>query len=148
MMNRSVSAPVPPIWIEGLEIFFDSPVTGVGLDSHRAASSFGKEAHNTGVSVLAETGIVGFLLALNVIRIVVARAWQRTRWARWYWRTQLAVVGLGAMFLSLEDNKAVWIFLALCVASAAAMRTQQARVDAVHPSTGAPLWRGGYGATR
>ena len=117
------------IWEEALMTFFDNPITGVGLDSQRAASSVGKEAHNTALSVVVETGIVGVLLFGNVILIVVRRAWQRVGWSAWYWRTQVIVVGLGALSLSLEDTKSVWIFLTLCVASAAAVRTRRTQPD-------------------
>ena len=40
---------------------------------------------------------------------------------------QLAVLALGAMTLSLEDSKSLWIMISLAVASAAAVKTQEAR---------------------
>jgi hypothetical protein len=40
----------------------------------------------------------------------------------------VAVLAIGAMSLSLEDSKSVWIMTSLAVASAAAARTQEARV--------------------
>lgn len=108
------------IWADGLQNFFDNPLVGVGLDSHRAASAFGKEAHNTPLSVLVETGLIGFILWSYAVVIVIGRTWQRVGWAAWYWRSQLAVAALGSLSLSLEDSKSIWIIVSLCVASAAA----------------------------
>jgi len=50
-------------------------------------------------------------------------------WPAWYWSTQLAVIAVGAMSLSLEDSKSVWLFLSLCVATAAVPDTSRSLFD-------------------
>jgi O-antigen ligase len=107
-------------WSESLAAFLERPVTGVGIDAHRKATQLGKEAHNLYLSVLAETGVVGFLLFSWVIWTVFARIRHLTGWERWYWFAQLLLLAIGAVSLSLEDSKSVWIFLALAFASATA----------------------------
>ena len=129
------------IWVQSSRAFLDRPILGAGLDAHRAAVSGGlddlrvfktaeKEAHNTYISVLVETGIVGFLIFSSMIAIVVARIGQLSGWRAWYWSVQLAVLAIGAMSLSLEESKSVWILLSLCVASAAAVVFQRALDEA------------------
>ena len=119
------------IWSASVDVFSGRPLGGVGLDAHRAAvaSELGqdrtfrkseKEAHNAYLSVLAETGIVGFVLLLSVIVGVVAELQRLRGWEIWYWSAQLGVLAIGAMSLSIEDRKSVWILLALAVSYAAA----------------------------
>lgn len=118
------------IWQEGITTFIHDPVAGVGLDAHRAAVSAGKEAHNTALSILVETGLVGFVLVVALVAIVVANVRRQPRWNMWYWSSQLAAVALGSMSLSLEDSKSVWILITLAVASAAATRAHTDAADA------------------
>ncbi len=100
-----------------------------GLDARRVAIATGREAHNAYISVLVETGIVGFLFFTGVILTVVARVRQLAGWQAWYWSTQLAVLAIGGMSLSIEARKSVWIFLALAVGSAAALEGSRPPVD-------------------
>jgi O-antigen ligase len=127
------------IWTESHEVFRSRPITGAGLDAHRAAIPTGKEAHNTYVSVLAETGVIGLLLFVGVLLSVVARVRNNVADGR-YWVVQLAVLAIGAMSLSLEDSKSVWIFLSLAVASgaAAAPRPGALEVASGRGSSGGP----------
>jgi O-antigen ligase len=129
------------IWVESSQVFMERPVEGVGTDGHRAAVAHlrtqrsaykkaEKEAHNTYISILVETGLVGFTLFACVVVCLYRRVRSRTGWELHYWTAQVAVLAIGAMSLSLEDSKSVWIVTSLAVASAAAARTQEARVPA------------------
>lgn len=117
------------IWQQGIETFFDHPLAGVGLDAHRAAVSARKEAHNTALSVLVETGVVGFVLITVVIVAVAGHVRRRRRWGAWYWGSQLAVVAIGSMSLSLEDSKSVWLLASFAVASATAIRARSEEAE-------------------
>jgi O-antigen ligase len=120
------------IWKQSRDAFLKRPIGGVGLDAHRAAVPVNKEAHNTYVSVLTETGVVGFLLFAGVIFSAFALIRHRSGWPAWYWFAQLGVIAIGAMSLSLEDSKSVWIFLSLAVASAATAQARQSSPDTSH----------------
>lgn len=133
------------IWVESSHAFLDRPVLGAGLDAHRAAVSEAldeirtfkiteKEAHNTYISVLVETGIVGFLILVTMIVIVVKRIRMLSGWRAWYWSAQLSVLAIGAMSLSLEESKSVWVFLSLGVATAAVAGTRMSSAAAAAPA--------------
>ncbi|MGH3065773.1 MAG: O-antigen ligase family protein [Gaiellaceae bacterium] len=118
------------IWVASTHAFLERPLTGAGLDAHRAAVSrdlddvrtfkgVEKEAHNTYISVLVETGIVGFLIFATLIATVVNRIRSLSGWRLWYWSAQASVLAIGAMSLSLEESKSVWVLLSLCVATSA-----------------------------
>ena len=134
------------IWAESREVFLERPLTGVGLNAHRRAvapligqrtiyKKAEKEAHNTYLSVLAETGIVGFLLFGSVLVSVLVAIRRLSGWQARYWSAQLAVLAIGAMSLSLEDSKSVWIFVGLAVSMSAAALTQPV---ALAPDPAAP----------
>jgi hypothetical protein len=149
------------IWVESTHAFLERPLLGAGLDGHRAAVSEGldevrtfkiteKEAHNTYLSVLVETGIVGFLILATMIVLVVKRLRSLTGWRAWYWSAQVSVLAIGAMSLSLEESKSIWIFLSLCVATSAVAGSRSgaaafARGDApaagMGVAGGAPRWQ-------
>lgn len=113
------------IWVQSRDAFAQRPIFGSGLDTHREAVAIGREAHNTYISVLVETGLVGFVLFAGVLFSIYSEVVRRTGWEAWYWLTQLGVLALGAMSLSLEDNKPLWILTSLAVSSAAlAMRPE------------------------
>jgi O-antigen ligase len=130
------------IWRDSAQVFVEHPIAGVGTDAHRAAvaprleqrsayKKAEKEAHNTYVSVLTETGVVGFLLFAFIIGCVLRCLRQHSNWERWFWSVQMSVLAIGAMTLSLEDSKSLWLMTALTVASAAAARTGEARLPDV-----------------
>jgi O-antigen ligase len=149
------------IWTRSFQVFHENPITGVGLDVHRQAvpigfhitegvahSSFGKEAHNTLISILVETGLVGLLL-FGGAAFVLFREIARLRGpdAR-YWICQLAVIAIDSQTLSLEDSKTVWFFLALAVTAAIAKvpRALPASPEASRPA-GTRLRSSGVPAT-
>ena len=122
------------IWQESVQAFLKRPLGGVGHGAHREAIASGKVAHNTPLSILTETGMIGFALFATVVACVVGWVRRLTGWEARYWITQLAVVMLGAMTLSVEHLKAVWLLVGLAVASAALAARHEAE-PAFHART-------------
>ncbi len=117
------------LWMESISAFAERPVAGVGLEAHRAAIPTGKEAHNMYISVLTETGLVGFLFFMGVIGTVIASVLRHQGWDRWYWSVQLLVIAIGGMSLTITDFKSVWIMVALAVGSAATSQVQPRSIE-------------------
>ena len=88
------------IWAQSFAAFSDRPIGGVGLSAHRDAVPVGKEAHNTYLSVLTETGIVGFLAFATVLAAIWMYVRRHRGWNRWYWCSQLAVIAIGRVALA------------------------------------------------
>ncbi len=135
------------IWHASIDAFLQRPLLGVGHDAHRAAVPTGNVAHNTLLSILAETGLIGTVLFIGLLVHVIAALRKQSGWEARFWTAQLAVVALGAMSLSIEDSKAAWAFVALAVAAAApVVSTAAARTSA---STGRALgWSPAVGSSR
>jgi O-antigen ligase len=118
------------IWRRSLQVWNENPIVGVGLDAHRMAvpigfhitqgvahSTIGKEAHNTFISILVETGVVGFAIFMGIAVVILRSVARAARPVAFYWATQLSVIAIGAQTLSLEDSKAIWYFCGLAVAA-------------------------------
>lgn len=108
------------IWRESLRAFSDAPILGVGNDAHRAAVESGKVAHNLVLSTLVETGLIGVGLFVALVSSVVSQTRRLSGSRSRYWVTQLSVLAIGSMSLSVEDSKYFWLFLALAVAAGTA----------------------------
>lgn len=108
-------------WGGAFAAFSNRPVQGVGIDATRATIPAEKKAHNIYLSVLAETGLIGFFLFARVLwGVVVAVRRYAPGWERSYWVAQLSLLAIAGMSLSLESSKSVWLFVTLSVAAAPA----------------------------
>jgi len=79
------------LYREAFEVFSNHPIFGVGLDNFRLFSSSGLYAHSTYMEVLADTGIIGFIM-FYIMYIKV--------WMTGYKLAQFNVTGEEAKFLS------------------------------------------------
>lgn len=117
-------------WLEGLVSVGNHPLTGVGANMYRSVNSLGKLAHNSFLSVLVETGLIGVALFGAILTIAVVQALSQPAWERTFWLSQLAVWTIGASTLTWEHKKSTWLFLSLIVASAALARQRETSVTA------------------
>lgn len=97
------------IWIEALGYFAKHPVLGVG--------SGVLSAHNAFLSVLAETGLVGFTLFTALIAISFSEAFKLLKQKDWLWITVLAILILGSCVHTWEDRKPTWLVLCFIIIS-------------------------------
>ena len=121
------------VWEQSWAAFQAQPLLGVGDGAHRAAIAAGKVAHNTALSVLVETGVLGLVLFGTFIVLLVRQVRSLSGWEARLWVTQLSVILVGSLSLSVEDRKSIWLFLFLAAAAAAAAGSPasgQARIAA------------------
>lgn len=112
------------IWRESLRSFREYPILGTGSGAFRKSNAKNKVAHNSFLSVLVETGVVGFALFSAAIYLVILNAWLLPPRDSYFWLTTLLVWGLGASTLSWEPRKQTWLFLSLVIVAAAVRHTE------------------------
>jgi len=102
----------------GFKMFKDFPLTGVGLGNYvykvKDYSSFiFKYSHNTFISILAETGFIGFILFIGLFIQIGKQIYQRYRgsvYNDFYFYLGISFVNLIIMLFFLHDfgNKYFW----------------------------------------
>lgn len=104
------------LWRASLLVFSQHPLLGVGAGTVQLLA--GAVAHNTYISILAETGLPGFLIFLTLLCIVLVCALRQPREYAYLWVTTLAVWAVGVLSLSWEFRKPTWLVFILIVISA------------------------------
>lgn len=106
------------LWKGSFRIFLEHPILGIGSNSLDSPDQLGALAHNTFLSILAELGLVGFLLFSGVLSIVIFQAFKQPAPYSILWLTVIAVWGVGACTLTWEYTKTTWFILNLVIISA------------------------------
>jgi O-antigen ligase len=111
------------IWKAGLIAFKSHVVAGVGSCAYPEAvrptlgrpdaHPFQFVAHNTLLSVMVETGVIGFAIYLLVIASLVLFIWMMPFTERALWSVVLASWAVGAAALTWEHHKPSWLIMAL-----------------------------------
>lgn len=105
-----------PIWREGLRIFAEHPILGVGSGAFRSAAiETRKSAHNVALELLAEVGIIGFGLFTAVLVIAAYGVRSLPKLAVWLWLTVFSIWFLSSITHSWQYGKTTWLFLGLAM---------------------------------
>jgi O-antigen ligase len=105
-----------PIWVAGFRAFSQRPFAGYGTANFkRAVRPFGvgQVAHNSYLSVLVEQGLVGFVLYLTMIGAVFLSLLALVGLERSFGLVLLGQLLVTMLPLTWEDQKAVWVILAI-----------------------------------
>ena len=123
------------IWREGVGIFLDHPLLGVGSGAFRAAAVENRKvAHNFVVAILAELGIIGFCLFIFLLGIVLLHAIRQRKWKSKLWITLLVIWFLGAATHNWEHRKQTWLMMSLVVISAfIPVKDEETEKELKHP---------------
>lgn len=97
------------LWMEALRVFSAHPITGLG--SGTLDSAIGSAAHNTFVSILAETGVVGFFIFLLILAVVIFQAVNVPNGNAGLWIAIFLTWAIGVFSLSWDFRKLTWLFL-------------------------------------
>lgn len=109
------------IWKTGLDALRDAPFQGIGAGAFPVVSEAilgsPKEtrlvAHNTFLSVLTETGVVGFALFSLLLGMLVWHVCTFPRLERRFWTVTLVTWGMGVSTLTWEQRKPTWLLFSL-----------------------------------
>jgi len=105
------------IWHDAYRRFLDNPILGLGSDAFATVSEHRLVAHNSFLSVLVETGLVGLMLFVTLFVIALICTFNLPKLESRLWRTVLLIWFLGASALTYEHHKPTWLVLALIVSS-------------------------------
>ena len=101
------------IWSQGIAVFSEHPLLGVGSGAFRTSIELGTSPHNFVVSLLVEVGIIGFGLFAIILVMAVYHAGYQPKLRSRLWLTVLMIWVLGASSHNWEDKKQTWLFLSL-----------------------------------
>lgn len=105
------------IWEAGLVAFSERPLFGVGSSAFGSATDIGKLAHNSYLSVLVETGLIGFIFFAGIWMMAVIFALRHPKQTRRFWLSLLVVLAIGIFSLNWAHRKQTWLFPSLVVVS-------------------------------
>lgn len=111
------------LWSAAWELWKSSPIFGIGMGQFvESAAAFidrasvGVIAHNTYLSMLAETGLIGFVLFMLIpCQAIGALIRDKGTGARLLLGSLLGVLTTGAS-LNLQNSRSLWVLLALSLA--------------------------------
>jgi O-antigen ligase len=104
-------------WREGIDVWFEHPLLGVGANSFRGAVESGRASHNSFLKILVELGLVGLVL-FGAVLLATVSATPRLPWSeKYFWLTVFAVWFLGNLTLDFAHTSTTWSLLALVVAA-------------------------------
>jgi O-antigen ligase len=108
------------IWKETITIFIQHPVIGSGAGT--LSTTIGVWAHQTFLSILAETGLIGFFLFLCVLAIVLNQTARLFKEYAGLWFSVFFVWAIGVLSLSWETRKVTWLFLSFVIIEGVALK--------------------------
>ena len=112
------------LWVAGVHVFTARPLVGHGVGSFKQAitpelGARAQVAHNSFLSVLVEEGLVGLLFYLVMFLSVFFSVLHLPRIERRFGLVLLATLGTAMLPLTWEDQKDVWVILAVLIGMSA-----------------------------
>lgn len=114
------------LWRQAIMVFASHPIGGLG--SGTLETFIGTAAHNTFISVLAETGLVGFVLFGLILVLVVLDAFNNARGNSGLWVSLFFTWVIGVCSLSWEFRKLTWLLLSFIVIDGNSVLEQSTRL--------------------
>ena len=108
------------LWRAGMNVFESNLLIGVGAGALPVAMmpylGFIRVAHSTFISILAETGLIGFaLFGVVILSIEVCVVSMRFE-ERVLWTVVLVTLCVALLAITWEQRRQMWFFLALAIA--------------------------------
>lgn len=120
------------LWKAGFDAFETMPFGGIGAGAYPEASAkvigrpwaFVPVAHNSFISVLVETGLIGFAIFAAMLGLLYRSAARMRGITRSFWLTLLVVWTVGVLSLTWEYRKPTWLLFGLVAAHAACVKQE------------------------
>jgi O-antigen ligase len=112
------------LWRETIDFFTEHPFFGSGSGTLFTSIGIGSDSHNTFLSVLAETGLVGFILFISILALVFNQAVKLPRGYSGLWLATLSVWAIGVLSLTWEYRKPTWLFLSFVIIEGCSIHKQ------------------------
>jgi O-antigen ligase len=117
------------LWKAGLNEFRTTPFGGIGAGAYPEASAkvigrpwaFVPVAHNSFISVLVETGVIGMAIFAGMLMMLFRAAAMMSGITRSFWLTLLAVWTVGVSSLTWEYRKPTWLLFGLLAVHSASL---------------------------
>jgi len=106
------------IWEQGTDAFLENPIIGVGSGGFRYAIEKRRASHNSYLSILVDSGLVGFLLFGLVVSVACYQLRHQPKWIVSFWVVVLLGWAIGLYSINAEHRKTTWLLLTLVVVSA------------------------------
>ncbi|HIE54961.1 MAG TPA: O-antigen ligase domain-containing protein [Chromatiaceae bacterium] len=113
------------LWEVGIEAFLERPITGAGSGVFKTIAD-GKVAHNTYLSILTETGIIGLLFFAIMIVTAVYQIRYQNKLLAVLWLTVFLSWAIGVSAMSWELRKPTWFIIAFVLVSGHAIAQHSA----------------------
>ncbi len=114
------------LWRRAIMVFASHPLGGLG--SGTLETFIGTAAHNTFISVLAETGLVGFVLFGLILALVLFDAFNNASGNSGLWVSLFFTWVIGVCSLSWEFRKLTWLLLSFIVIDGNSILEQSTRL--------------------
>jgi O-antigen ligase len=108
------------LWKEAITVFLGHPLFGSG--SGTLGTAIGTLSHQTFLSVLAETGLIGFFLFTCILVIVINHAANLLKGYSELWFTVFFTWFIGVLALSWEMKKVTWLLFSFVIIQGVALR--------------------------
>ncbi len=122
------------IWQQGVELFLENPIKGVGSGAFSESISLRRAPHNVFIAISAELGLVGLALFAILYFIVLSTALQHESPEKYLWLSIILIWTVGALTLNWEYRKQTWVLFALTVTSAHTVKSALFSVVKAPPS--------------
>jgi O-antigen ligase len=106
------------LWIQSLAIFYVHPIIGAGSRALNSPYVLGTMAHNTFFSILAEVGLIGFILFISILVITLHQSLKQEKSYAVLWLSVFAIWFIGVLTLTWEYKKTTWLILSLIIVGA------------------------------
>lgn len=104
---------------QGLIMFSEKPIIGHGIGSFRYYGESLKVSHNDYLQVLAEQGLIGFILYILIFFTTIKQLYYNIKNKNDHFAPSLSLLGLAVymIFINANDNMILWTAMAMVSAS-------------------------------